>query len=352
MIQLGKKKKDKIIQLVEEFYKEYGRLPKQKEIWRNVPIGLFLNNIRFGKVHVNQEQLDRLLKLGFTFELRKTKSDMKIELVEDFYAVHKRFPQPGEIIFEGHDIYNFLGNIKRGNTSLTEEQKERLRKIGFYFTKEEKKENKINEIEKFYEIHKKLPTKSVKTEDGIAIGHFLGSVKNGNTKLSEEHMSRLQSLGFETEVKSIEVQKEEKLCKIEDFYREHHRLPKRDETSTDGVKIGRFLTSIHEGTTRITEEQMKRLIAIGYSGEVKDPKSQKMIKQIEEFYQLTERLPYLYEPTYGGAILGDTILAIQKGKVKVTKAQLKRLQKMGFIMQKDEIQLSINEPAYTMKKKY
>lgn len=348
-MQLGKNKKDKMVYLVEEFYKEHGRLPKQKEMWKNEYIGLFLTNIHNGRVHISHEQLNRLLKLGFVFELRKTKKEIKIKLIEDFYDVYKRLPQLGEIIFEGHDIYNFLANVKRGNTNLTEEQMERLKKIGFYFTKEEKKEHKINEIQKFYDIHKKLPPRFFKTEDGIHIGYFLDSVKYGSTIISEEHMSQLQTLGFSTEVKSVEEKKEEKLCQIEAFYQKYHRLPKRDEIAPEGTKIGRFLTSIHEGTTTITEGQMKRLIAIGYSGEIKDPKIQKIIRQIEAFYQLRQRLPYLYEPTYSGAILGDTIFAIQKGKITITKAQLRRLQKMGFVMKKDEMQLSIKQSAYTKK---
>ena len=66
--QAQESRKELQISLLEEFYKENKRLPKYNEKVEGILLGKFLCNIKSGNTSITDEQIDRLLQLGFSLD--------------------------------------------------------------------------------------------------------------------------------------------------------------------------------------------------------------------------------------------------------------------------------------------
>ena len=249
------------IKLIEEFYKENERLPKKYEIYKEYKIGLFLYNIKRQNIKVDEEQLNRLFKIGFKMEkvdYEKGKEE-KIKLLEEFYKEYRRLPKQKEK-YKGIALGRFVDGIKNGTTSITEKQLERLQKLGFIISKKKYNKNKEEKLELLEEFHKKygrLPYQSEKYKD-VSIGEFLASLKRMQTSLNNKQIERLLLLGFKAEIRDVKLDKQ--LKKIEEFYSKNGRLPSPGEAlHREKEKVGDILLSIKSGNIAITEEQLLRL---------------------------------------------------------------------------------------------
>ena len=249
------------IKLIEEFYKENERLPKKYEIYKEYKIGLFLYNIKRQNIKVDEEQLNRLFKIGFKMEkvdYEKGKEE-KIKLLEEFYKEYRRLPKQNEK-YKGIALGRFVDGIKNGTTSITEKQLERLQKLGFIISKKKYNKNKEEKLELLEEFHKKygrLPYQSEKYKD-VSIGEFLASLKRMQTSLNNKQIERLLLLGFKAEIRDVKLDKQ--LKKIEEFYSKNGRLPSPGEAlHREKEKVGDILLSIKSGNIAITEEQLLRL---------------------------------------------------------------------------------------------
>ncbi|MCI8446275.1 MAG: DEAD/DEAH box helicase family protein [Bacilli bacterium] len=329
------KEKEYKICLIEEFYRENGRLPKCAEKYKNVTIGSFLRSIKAGDTKITGEQMNRLLSLGFVMEIKnmEQKKEYKISLVEEFYKEKERLPKQGEI-YKEENIGNFLSSIKRENTSITKDQKSRLENIGFkleYADTEKIKEEKVKLVEEFHKEKGRLPQRREKYK-GTKIGAFLNCIKRGESNITEDQMKRLQKMGFNEE---ISINRAERgVEKLEQFYREKGRLPYENETYHD-MKLGNFLNRVIQGKVNITEKQKKRLNLIGIKLEIvkiendREIDKEGKIKLVEEFYSEKRRLPYQKEK-YHEIALGAFLRCIKRGETKITEDQMRRLIKIGF----------------------
>ena len=202
---------------------------------------------------------------------------------------------------------------------------------------EVEKERKIQLIEEFYQINGRLP-KYTEKSGGIAIGRFLSNIKQKNTKIAEEQMSRLEILGFNKNETDKEEEKERKIQLIEEFYQINGRLPKQNEVYK-GIAIGQFLNSIRQGNTKITEEQMNRLMKLGFEGQINDIKLDYSVIKMGQFYRKYKRLPDQGESIGNEKNkVGDILLLIRIGKIRITEGQFTRLQQMNANLLREQVQ--------------
>ncbi len=143
------------------------------------------------------------------------------------------------------------------------------------------------------------------------------------------------------------AEKERKIELVEEFYKEYGRLPKSHEKYR-GVAIGDFLNSIKQGNTRITEEQMERLMVLGFEGQINDVGVTKGIRKIEEFYNRHGRMPEADE-TLGRNKVGEMLLSIRSGRVRITEQQFLRLQKIGVNLTREQVTFFERPRIYVKK---
>lgn len=119
----------KKVQLLKEFYLIYEKEPTSKIIYKNIKIGIFLQNIRRGVVKLSKADYNELLKIGYILKNKSSiMKERKLELLIEFFKEYMRVPRQDET-FKGENIGYFLMNIKLGRTSVPEKYKEKLREF-------------------------------------------------------------------------------------------------------------------------------------------------------------------------------------------------------------------------------
>ena len=126
---------DKVMELLEEYKKEYGDLdvPYSFCTVEGVKLGIIVSNIRGGVRKLTVEQKTRLDELGFVWERHMKYSFAKvIELLEEYKKEYGNLLVPAKYsTADGMKLGSIVRNIRIGARKTTAEQKVKLNQLGF-----------------------------------------------------------------------------------------------------------------------------------------------------------------------------------------------------------------------------
>ncbi len=107
-------------------------MPKYNETYNDELIGVFLNNIQYGRTTITKEQMKRLVKIGFGSIKNNYQIEQNIKKIEKFYEKNRRLPELGERLGkEKEAVGDILFSIKVGTIRITEKQLLKLQSMGF-----------------------------------------------------------------------------------------------------------------------------------------------------------------------------------------------------------------------------
>ena len=128
--------------------------------------------------------------------------------------------------------------------ALTEEQKKALEELGMIWDHNKQKwEEYYSAAKAYYKEYGNLevPAKYV-TADGIPLGRWLSNQTNSHS-MTDEQLQRLQSIGYRPESKTT-IQWNRKFELAKTYYEKNGNLDVPVSYSTDGVKLGRWISNI------------------------------------------------------------------------------------------------------------
>ncbi len=112
------------IREIELFYEQHGVLPIGDKRMMDT-----IHSYRIGKVPITLDQQRRLEKIGAFL----TPTERMVTFIESYYENYEEIPVRGVKTKEGYDAGNALIGYRTGRRQLTEQQKQRLEKIGVRF---------------------------------------------------------------------------------------------------------------------------------------------------------------------------------------------------------------------------
>ena len=199
---------------------------------------------------------------------------IKFELLIDFYKENNKWPKKNEK-YKGVNIGQFLGSIKQGYTSITEEQRNQLLKLDsniFENFHKIKKENNIAQLTDFYKDNGRWPrclreSKTSEEEEEKKLGTFLQTIKAGKISITEEQRNQLLELDPNIFEDSRKIKTANNVGQLIEFYCKNKRRPKRIKNpktleEEQEKEIARILDRIKNGKTTITESQKNQLLAL------------------------------------------------------------------------------------------
>ena len=356
-LEVEKRKKlniDEKIELAERYYIEEGKRIKFAAKYEGHNLGRYLSDIKVcykkDSSYLTKEQIKRLEKIGLLEERKKLSIDEKIELAERCLA------KTGEKIigstkYEGHNLGKYIESIKysykKDSTYLTNEQEERLEKIGALEIKHLSIDEKIELAEKCLA---KTGEKIIQTTkyEGHNLGQYINKIKTSykkdSTYLTNEQVKRLEKIGLLEERKILSIDEKIELAE--------RCLAKTGEkiigsTKYEGHNLGKYIESIKysykKDSTYLTNEQEERLEKIG-ALEIKHLSIDEKIELAEKCLAKTgEKI--IQTTKYEGHNLGQYINKIKtsykKDSTYLTNEQVKRLEKIGLLEERKI--LSIDE---------
>lgn len=167
-------------------------------------MGKAITRYRTGELDLKKEQIAILERLGDFL----SRTEKNIQELEEFYSNHGHLPL-GDAYAEYKDI---MWTYKSGKVPITEEQRERLDKIGAL---SDKTERMIRSIETFYKKYGKEPKRGDQTVEGYDMGNAIIGYRNGKRALTLSQVSRLNNIGIELPNALIKDEKNPKTRIIE-----------------------------------------------------------------------------------------------------------------------------------------
>lgn len=177
------------LNLCKEFFKEYQRLPKHNEVYKDFKIGKFIQHI---KESCNSQLKQQVAKI-FEQEIRAVKvvkisDEDKLTFCKEFYNEFKRLPKRCEI-YKDFNIGCFIQHIKKGNNSHLKHQVEEIFHQEIHDIKRTVKissEDKLNLCKEFYKAYQRLP-KITEVYKDFKIGKFIQNLRYGfNSQLKQQ----------------------------------------------------------------------------------------------------------------------------------------------------------------------
>ncbi len=135
MNEIKKEIKEIKLDLLIDFYKREGRLPKGNEFIEietyKFKIGIYLRNLKQGNLKLSENQREKLDQEIPHWDVvnKHYDKDEKINMLIAFYKLEGRLPKNDEVI--GNDEYEFDGgafvqNLKQKRITLSDQQREKL----------------------------------------------------------------------------------------------------------------------------------------------------------------------------------------------------------------------------------
>ena len=170
------------LNLCKEFFKEYQRLPKHNEVYKDFKIGKFIQHIKESCNSQLKPQVEEI----FHQEIRAVKvvkisDEDKLTLCKEFYKAYQRLPKRCEV-YKNFKIGSFIQHIKHCNNSQLKQQVEEIFYQEIHDIKRTVKisgEDKLNLCKEFFSEFKRLP-KITEVYKDFKIGEFIQNLRYGS----------------------------------------------------------------------------------------------------------------------------------------------------------------------------
>lgn len=348
---------------------EFGDLlvPREYKCKDGYKLGEKVHNVRQGIIKLEEEQEQSLKDIGFVQDAKKV---FDFEKFYNYLLEYKKdhdgsvdVPQSYVIKDEAGEIVYRLGrtiaNVRSGNQAISNEQKERLKAIGFksYISTVVKFEDIFAHLMEFKaEYNHLLVPQDYVSPDGFNLGNQVMRLRTGEKKIIKQERQRLDDEGFVWDASK------KSNFKFEEFYEHLKKHGTCDVVRTfvceeDGYPLGAYVSYV-----RLANKGESDPDSPYYNKEEGDPdspyyltKSQKQLLDDEGFiwvkrksFNFDEYLAHLKEynldPKHNEIInqnytspdgyeLGKITLQIRSGKIKLNddQGQKQKLDNEGFI---------------------
>ena len=244
-----------------EFYDEFNRLPKAKEVYKDFNIGGFITNLKCGKNLQLKPQVEEIFNQEIK-AVNKTvnlSDENKLALCKEFYNEFIRLPKAKEV-YKDFNIGGFITNLKNRQNSLLKPQVEEIFNQEINTVKQISNEDKLNFCKEFYDEFNRLP-KAKEVYKDFKIGKFIDCLKQGHNqhlKQQVEEIFNQEINAVKKTVKIVKLSDEDKINLCKEFYSEYQRLPTQKEVYKD-FKIGKFITGLKQGYNQRLKEQVEEI---------------------------------------------------------------------------------------------
>ena len=248
------------------YHRDHGNLkvPKDYVTEEGLTLGSWIQTQRkvyAGKIAggLTADKIEKLNMIGMIWNVRKNGFDTAYAELQKYHEQNGNLDIKARYVSDsgyplGKWVSNLRGSVrKRGRDAvLTKEQQDKLDRLGMIWDKNgEIWDVYISAAKEYYDAtgNLQVPVKYV-TDDGVALGNWLASMKNGMSgkkmraeTLTDEQKAQLTELGINWEKSNVTAWNNKfELAKA--YYHMHGNLNIPVAYSVDGVKLGRWISNI------------------------------------------------------------------------------------------------------------
>lgn len=249
---------DTYYEAAKQWYEENGNLkiPKSYVTGAGLTLGAWINTqrrVKSGNISGNLtwEKIQKLNDIGMIWDVTDSSWQEVLEELKCYRNTYGNLDIKAKYVSPtgfrlGSWINNMRFKVKKYGLeqALTDEQRKALEELGMIWDHNKQKwEEYYSTAKAYYKEHGNLevPAKYV-TADGIPLGRWLSNQTNSHS-ITDEQLKRLQSIGYRSESKTT-IQWNRKFELAKTYYEKNGNLDVPVSYSTDGVKLGRWISNI------------------------------------------------------------------------------------------------------------
>ena len=321
--------------LLEQFYSEFGRFPKQKELYQGAKLGQWCSNQRRDVISGKclPERYAKLQGIGFLqSRTHDVHWDQHFQMLQNFLAEFGRFPVERDV-YHGFNIGKWCSNQKlhAKQSDFPRERMQKLMQIGFFDTTQAARwEQHFAMLEQFVAEFDRMPKRNEVYHD-FCIGAWCSEQKR-KAILDEypaHRRDRLREIGL-LDFHGNVLGWDQSYALLEEFVAKHHRYPVAKEQYL-GYNLGNWCEAqkFLARNTAYPADRLQKLKEIGLFSTTQDAKWERQFAMLEDFVAEFGRLPKQKE-LYRGQQIG-VWCAMQKQRAKKPNYPAERVQKLKEI---------------------
>lgn len=156
---------------------------------------------------------------------------------------------------------------------------------------------KVDLVLKYYELHKRLPTKYIKNDPNtVKLSNFLNNQKYlyKKNKLSNFKIMLLQKIPKFLNIVTPDDKFDKNIKLILEYYEKYKKLPTKHDNDKNIKKLGNFINNYRTfvKNNEISNERIEKLNKIpGFFNVDNEQKFKNKVKQLSEYYEKYQKIP-------------------------------------------------------------
>ena len=292
-------------------------------------LGVWVSNQRHGRNHLPEDRLNRLNSIGFSWDPIDEQWEKGFEELEYFRKQKGHCLVPATLQSRGFGLGNWVSRQRNQSDTLDTSQINRLNLIGFSWNPHgELWEKCYSELLKFRkrEGHANVPGSH--KVDGITLGQWAIRQRIQRSKLPEDKIRRLDSIGFSWDPNR--EQWEEAFRALIIFKkREGHVLVSARHKEAE-VMLGSWVQTQRYNKSKLPQDRLKLLDSIGFIWDQRDHKWDKHFAALLEYHKREGHTLVPATHTENKVALGSWVRSLRSIKNDISAERLKRLKKIDF----------------------
>jgi superfamily II DNA or RNA helicase len=309
-------------------------LVPQDWIEDGIRLGQWVSYIRDKDTNLSEEQRQRLISIGFTWDAWGALFAKNLKALKAFVAREGNTHVPPKWIESGVRLGQWCNSIRtrREKGLLSAEMISALDEIGMSWdVLSDRFERKITVLEVYVrrEGHAKVPLQH--KEAGFSLGAWVNSLRMRRAKLSKDQVRRLDSLGMQWDTRARAF--EQGMAALKTFVnREGHAHVPTDWVEA-AYNLGKWAASKRVHKNVLSKEQLDQLNSVGFVWNAYDSAYERNLKMLKVF---VKREGHARVPTgwvEQGVRLGQWVadLRSERRRSKLSPEQMAELLGLGFV---------------------
>ena len=321
---------DRWFGLLQKFHKFEGncRVPHKFQL-DGLKLGLWVANIRQKNIRISREQKEQLDSLGFSW-------DPLTEGWEEAYSALMRFKQReghcrvGRAHLEnGLRLGKWVNKQRTQKTLLSTDRVNRLDSVGFSWNPHLEQWGKaLDSLKTFHEREGHCRVAHNHEEDGVKLGHWVGTLRQKRKSLTPQQIKLLNSLNF------IWNPREDRWDKAFEALQKFHKKTGTCDVPAnffvDGLNLKSWVNMQRSRKHRLTPERLRKLKSLGF---IHAPLSAQWEKGFDALKVFREKEGHCFvgrATVIAGFKLGHWVNIQRTNKMRLTPDRIKRLEDLGF----------------------
>jgi superfamily II DNA or RNA helicase len=226
-------------------------------------LGSWVRSVRAGAVILLPAWRNELNELGFVWDATVDPFDTWLKLLDEYVKREGDARVPYEWVEDGKALGSWVSGLRAKRDRLPKDRIAALDRLGFVWDPADADfERNFRMLQAFAarEGHVKVPQKWV--ENGVRLGGWIATLRQGEIRLTTEQLGRLNAIGFIW--KPFEAALETKILLLEAFVKREGHAKVPQSWVENGVRLGTWVANIRSKPGRIDGKTRARLDRLGF----------------------------------------------------------------------------------------